>query len=447
LCREANVWSDTVMYPRARIRLPRLRLVMVLAVVAILLVSTVAHAAPALDPTFGYGGIATVGPGLGGGSGFDVAVQPNTGRVIVIGVASSPVVAGGQVFQAAAFIETGSLDTTFGTGGVARIAVEGYGKLFPTGGTVLAGGKVLLIGYGRSPSDRSDADDGLLVRLTQDGDLDTTFGTGGVARIRARGWNRTHLRSVKQRPDGRLIVVGDVAPAFTTDHTAIGVWRRRADGTRDGSFADRGERILDLSVLEDVLYFVELSSSGRIVASGRTTNNATFAANGLIVALTPDGALDPTFNRRGWLRVHLEGYPSTTSNFSTGLALGPHGAIYDLEPVQEGLTITKYTPRGTINGSFNDSQRVHYNVGNNAYGLALDGHGRILAVVQESAWSLLRWASDGAGPTHGVLLRATVDDFTVALVWANGVGVAPDGSYFVAGKSGGGLMAAAHVTG
>src|SRR5207247_105782 len=84
-----------------------------LAISALVVVSTGAHAGDAnLDPSFGTSGIAAL-DGAGPDTGEDVAIQPDGGIVVV----------GGPGFTVHRFTTTGSLDGTFGSGGTTSVAL------------------------------------------------------------------------------------------------------------------------------------------------------------------------------------------------------------------------------------------------------------------------------------------------------------------------------------
>src|SRR5262249_25462001 len=100
----------------------------------------------------------------------------------------------------------GSLDTSFGSGGVQAIdfgsdhealgpiAVQGDGKIVAPG----------LLDAGRSDVRRSVF---AVVRLTADGDLDASFGSGGVAHIDF-GLTADQPNAVLIQADGNIVVAG-----------------------------------------------------------------------------------------------------------------------------------------------------------------------------------------------------------------------------------------------
>jgi uncharacterized delta-60 repeat protein len=142
-----------------------------------------------LDSTFGSGGIA-LGPN---GALGNVLLQPD-GKIVV---GSYNRVSIPFRFQAVRFTSSGSLDATFGVGGIA---------LGPNGtandALLQADGKIVLVGFNSVSSMFQ------LARFTTGGILDVSFGVGGVT----TGPTGLAVGTASQA-DGKIIAVGS-APGF-----------------------------------------------------------------------------------------------------------------------------------------------------------------------------------------------------------------------------------------
>jgi uncharacterized delta-60 repeat protein len=159
-----------------------------------------------LDTSFGAGG--TVVVNYSSGTDYFATPQFQSDGKIVVGVLAYTGSTGGA-FTAARFNDDGSPDTGFGATSPGRTSIPmpegGYGAAV----TLDASGRILITGI-----DAYDipARDFTIVRLLSDGTLDTTFGTGGIVNVDFTGaQDSSHVTLVQ--PDGKLLVVGQVAVA------------------------------------------------------------------------------------------------------------------------------------------------------------------------------------------------------------------------------------------
>jgi uncharacterized delta-60 repeat protein len=131
-----------------------------------------------LDPTYGNGGI---------------ALTPNQGVIVNNAVLQNgkTLVAGGIIYNSpngqyapflARYNSDGTLDTTFGTGGIVttRFSLPNGGSESGYFATVVLqpDGKIVAAGYNYVPTN-AQFDDPIMARYNADGSLDTTFGDGG----------------------------------------------------------------------------------------------------------------------------------------------------------------------------------------------------------------------------------------------------------------------------
>jgi uncharacterized delta-60 repeat protein len=140
--------------------------------------------AGAPDRSFGQNGIVTVPVGTTA-AGMAVALQTN-GDILMTGNAT----AGMPVIATVRLLPDGSLDQSFGTGGIASFAGSGVNAI-----TLESDGEILLAGAGPSA-----------ILLTGNGTMDPTFGKRGIAfaTIGARG----SANGVTVQPDGKILLTG-----------------------------------------------------------------------------------------------------------------------------------------------------------------------------------------------------------------------------------------------
>src|SRR5215475_13090993 len=138
------------------------------------------------------------------------------------------------------------------------------------------------------------------------GDLDPTFGNGGIVitnryNSNGNGFNLYAALAMAIQPDGKIVVVGE---GFTnyTDSWDFAVVRYNPDGSLDNSF---GGGIVNTPVgnSQDRPHSVAIQTDGKIVVAGSTCSGVgTFGCTGFsfaVVRYNPDGSLDASFNGTG----------------------------------------------------------------------------------------------------------------------------------------------------
>src|SRR5262245_7992004 len=198
-----------------------------------------------LDPTFGTGGIADFDVGS-----FDEPVDlslDTSGRIVVGG-------SGGEIGKedmvVARFDATGALDPTFGAGG---IVIRDLGFGFDTASSVRlqADGRIVV---GGGP-------DASVMRFDDRGALDPSFGTGGVVKI-----TDCEYPHVVVQADGKLVALGS---SFVPRNVLV-MARLDDRGNPDPTFGSAGGAILDVGVGSPIATALVRQADGRYVASAQT---------------------------------------------------------------------------------------------------------------------------------------------------------------------------------
>src|SRR5439155_8040492 len=151
----------------------------------------------ALDQTFGNQGTVIQRIGNGGGEGARALIIQPDGKILVAG---STELSGREVSTVVRFLPNGSLDRTFGTDGIAIFYVGSSSRA--CGLATQNDGRILVSG---TVQNGKHSEFGLL-RLTPDGSLDGTFGKGGIATRRVPVDDVGY--AVVPRMDGTLISTG-----------------------------------------------------------------------------------------------------------------------------------------------------------------------------------------------------------------------------------------------
>jgi uncharacterized delta-60 repeat protein len=179
----------------------------------------------------------------------------------------------------------GDLDPTFGTGGIVLdAAIGGAEDVIVLGdGRILAGGPT-----------NDDVSAFAIGRYTSSGSLDATFGSGGHA-ITSIGAAGDSLTTLLVQPDGKIVAAGYSA-LVSSDSNSIAVVRYDAGGVLDPSFGSGGVAIHQVGPYQSRAEGAALQADGKIVIAGALQGSA----NGAFVArLNADGSLDTTFGTGG----------------------------------------------------------------------------------------------------------------------------------------------------
>ena len=176
-------------------------------------------------------------------------------------------------------------------GAPAGVAIDRTGvDQMLVGGAVLADGKLLSL---RTILFEDGDYEVALVRNLADGRLDPGFGDGG--RIALPGQVVANTNPVQQ-PDGKILVALATAGA----NFDVRVLRLNQDGSLDTGFGDDGSVVVSIGPNSDLPTDILLMPDGRIVVAAidMINNGMGFGA----VRLLPDGSLDPSFNDGGTLQ-------------------------------------------------------------------------------------------------------------------------------------------------
>ena len=151
-----------------------------------------------LDTSFGAAGIAKTAIGPGTDLGFAVAIQSDQ-RIVVAGTS---VVGGKTQFTVVRYQSSGSLDGTFGRGGIVTTEIGASDEC--TAITLQRDGRIVLAGT----TGNGTTTDFVVVRYNRDGSLDTSFGGSGMVTVPIVALD-DGAYAVALQPDGNIVVVGE----------------------------------------------------------------------------------------------------------------------------------------------------------------------------------------------------------------------------------------------
>ena len=271
------------------------------------------HADGSLDSSFGEGGIVSTDFGSHGQEyAYGVALQPD-GRIVVVGQAGpafSGISDAYTQFAVARYNPDGTLDTTLDGDGLVTTDVGPSAFARARAVAIQPDGGIVVAGTNGQFT---------LVRYHGNGSPDTSgFGSGGKVTT-SFGGSFSSAADVVIQEDGR-IVAGGVAD--TPEGTDFALARYDSIGNPDSSFDDDGRLTTDFGGQSDVMNGLVLQSDDKLVAGGGTTDSEGVGNFALARYELSTGKLDETFGSAGKVTTDLEG-PGAIN----GVALGNDGRI------------------------------------------------------------------------------------------------------------------------
>jgi uncharacterized delta-60 repeat protein len=311
-----------------------------------------------LDPGFGNGGIVTVSVNGGAGmdSGAGLALQSD-GKIVIAGDAEATAY-GPLSFAAVRLNPDGSLDPSFGAGGVTTVDIGGIESI---ANAVVIGpdGKIDLAGTANVGHNAFAA-----ARLNANGTLDTSFGNRGTTTLTptAAAWG------LALQSDGGLVLAGEAnyANRNIADAQQFMAARLTSAGRLDTKYGKSGIAYVPVGGTS-LGYGVALQGDGKAVLAGIGWTNTNVNAT---ARLTTSGTLDTTYGNRGIATV-------PDANGANGIVLDGSGNA--LLPAV-GPSALRITSRGQADTTFGNAGIADDPVGTGggANGAALQSDGGIV---------------------------------------------------------------------
>ncbi|MEO6334453.1 MAG: FG-GAP-like repeat-containing protein [Pyrinomonadaceae bacterium] len=184
------------------------------------------------------------------------------------------------------------LDPTFGTNG--RTLRTDPGFQVPKKSFLLPDGKILVLAWQRMGSNNFDPITFIFARFNSDGTVDTSYGTNGTVTLAIPflGTPQQYdLADALRQPDGKIVAVG-------WDNGNGLIVRVNENGTLDTSFSGDGIHRPNINQQGgDALYRVVLEPDGKITAVGATS--VINVPSAFLIRYQPDGELDFGFGDQG----------------------------------------------------------------------------------------------------------------------------------------------------
>jgi uncharacterized delta-60 repeat protein len=214
------------------------------------------------DSTFGTDGIATAAYGVLGNYPWDIALQGDTG-IVIVGTSEWP---GNDKYTVVTrFDSSGVKDEDFGSTG---FAVIDFGNQDNDGAALLVqdDGKILVAGNANTGGDEFFT----LSRLNTDGTTDLTFGNLGHSACYFL-LGDSYAQDMAMQADGKIVIAGRSNNGSDNDFAMV---RYDQNGDLDPDFGDVGRVVTDFGNGTDQAHALLLQDDQLIVLAGSASNGS-----------------------------------------------------------------------------------------------------------------------------------------------------------------------------
>jgi uncharacterized delta-60 repeat protein len=305
-----------------------------------------------LDNTFGTGGVVSFT--FQGTVGHSLGLQ-STGKILINVDENN----GPGVMR---LNSNGSIDTAFGTSGVASSG--GSGDLGDM--VVQTNDKIILVGggYFYDYINNVNVYEMDVVRMNADGTLDTAFSSDGLAQF--QGMDGSGARAALD--SSNRILMTSILDDANGQPEQLFVSRINTNGTLDTTFNGTGTRQIDPGVAgQPEANGIDVLSNGKIVVGAKYLTSGQFKF--VLGQVQSNGTLDTTFGGTG---VILSDFSVTNSQSTSMIAdsnnriiVVGEGVSYTNNGFNSGLAVARYLPSGARDADFGDGGILSFDYGAN----------------------------------------------------------------------------------
>jgi uncharacterized delta-60 repeat protein len=316
-----------------------------------------------LDYTFGNSGIVTTIIGNQISYATSIEIQQD-GKIVAAGYCE----VGGSlgVFALTRYNINGTLDNTFGNGGIVTTPIGTNSGAYSI--EIQADGKILAAGYCEIGGSLVFA----LTRYNINGSLDNTFGNGGI--VTTLIGIASVANSIELQADGKIVVGGSINVGGSG---VIALTRYNTNGSLDNTFGNSGIVSNPIGTNGDATS-IEIQADGKIVVGGSSS-----VSGSVVIALTRyniNGSLDNTFGNGGIVTTSIG-----TDSYASSIQIQADGKIVAAGSSGVGgsavFALTRYNTNGSLDNTFGNGGIVTTPIGTNSWAssIQIQADGKIVA--------------------------------------------------------------------
>lgn len=242
----------------------------------------------------------------------------------------------------ALFAQSGKLDNSFGTGGTSNTIVGSGGQIWAM--SSIDGWSVVVGGLGKIGNDT----DFTLMKFTQDGTADATFGSNGIVTTQVGGHGSAIVYATMLQNDGKVIAAGKAWNGTSYDFAIV---RYTIAGIVDSTFGTNGKIITHLGTGNNVVNGLCTQDGWSVVVGGivQSSNNTDF----VVMRYTRDGIIDSTFGANG---IVTTDFGTGNNDVLSALAVQSDSSIIAVGTSSSGsvnsFALARYTKTGALDNTF-----------------------------------------------------------------------------------------------
>lgn len=258
----------------------------------------------------------------------------------------------------------GSLDTTFQNDGIQEYIINGEFE-FINDMIQQNDGKILFVGRTRN----NNHDDIFIGRITEDGDLDTSFGTNGIKTINISFQSSESGNAIALQDDGKIIIAGSTTSG-TGSITDMLIIRLHENGDFDNAFGNNGIKTVTIINHRQSFSDIDITPNGKIIGTGTVVLTVGSSQGRIgLVRFLQNGDLDTSFNNTGYFYLNVSSEGASIPYKIVGLENNKilvGGTSYSTLLNKRALTILKFNEDGQYDTTFGNSGIVQTDIANSS---------------------------------------------------------------------------------
>lgn len=290
----------------------------------------------------------------------------------------------------------GDLDPSFGVGGIVKHVVTGTSRQL-NDMAIQPDGKIVVVGTSNVGGNQT----AIVTRYLPNGALDTGFASNGIFQSALTAGSSAVAEAVAIQPDGKIVVAGSYySSGASTEQFLVG--RLIPSGQPDGSFISGGFQTRQADGTPGGATSVVIQQpSGRIIAAGHSTTGA--LRDFAMIAINGNGSTASFGPASGFASQTVMSV--TNSDQISSLTQTADGKLVAVgtDVSAQNVLIARYSPNGILDGTFGTGGKVIMLPGTHAEGSTQQSDGKIVVTGQTGAVaSLLRFSAGGTlDPSFG----------------------------------------------